>query len=239
VREAVVVADPSIASGANFVAGANRSGYHLRNVNFPRDFEADIVADIAEAYEGAPCGQCGAPLRAVRAIEVGHLFKLGTRYSEAVGATFRDADGEEHPVVMGSYGIGLGRLMAVIVEQHHDDRGIVWPPSVAPYDVHLVGLNLDDETVQAAAESTYRTLMDAGLAVLYDDRRESPGVKFSDADLVGVPVRLTVSQRSLAQGGVEVKRRAEPKAAVVPREELMARLQDTYLAVPGGEYEVL
>ncbi len=239
IQGATVVADPSIASGANFVGGANRPGYHYRNVNFPRDFKADIVADIASAYEGAPCGQCGAPLRAVRAIEVGHLFKLGTRYSEAVGATFRDAEGNEHPVVMGSYGIGLGRLMAVIVEQHHDDYGIVWPPSVAPYDVHLVGLNLDDETVQNAAEETYRALTEAGLAVLYDDRRESPGVKFSDADLIGVPVRLTVSQRSLAQGGVEVKARTERKAAVVPRGELMARLLDTYLAVPGGEDEVL
>lgn len=235
VRGAVVVADPSIASGANFVAGANKPGYHLRNVNFPRDFAADILTDIAAACGGAPCSRCGGPLRAVRAIEVGHLFKLGTRYSTAVGATFRDADGEEHPVVMGSYGIGLGRLLAVIVEQHHDDRGIVWPPSVAPYDVHLVGLNLDDETVQNAAEETYRALTDAGLAVLYDDRRESPGVKFSDADLIGVPVRLTVSQRALAQGGVEVKRRTEPKAAVVPRGELLARLLDTYLAVPGGE----
>jgi len=212
VRGAVVVADPSIASGANFVAGANKPGYHLRNVNFPRDFEADILTDIAAAYEGAPCSHCDAALRAVRAIEVGHLFKLGTRYSEAVGATFRDADGEEHPVVMGSYGIGLGRLMAVIVEQHHDDRGILWPASVSPYDVHLVGLNLDDETVQGAAEEMYRALMDAGLTVLYDD-------------LIGVPVRLTVSQRALAQRGVEVKRRAEKDVTVVPRAELNAMVR--------------
>lgn len=225
VRGATVVADPSIATGANFVAGANRPGYHVRNANYPRDFQADIVADIAAAYDGAPCARCGAPLRSVRAIEVGHLFKLGTRYSEALGATYLNASGAERPIVMGAYRIGLGRLMAAIVEQHHDDGGILWPASVAPFDVHLVGLNLEDEEVRRAAEDVYRELGDAGLDVLYDDRAESPGVKFADADLIGVPVRVTVSRRALKQGGVEVKRRGEKEVAVIPRDRLLIGLR--------------
>jgi len=222
VRGVTVVADPSITTGANFVAGANRTGYHVRNANYPRDFQADLFADIAAAYDGAPCGRCGSPLRATRAIEVGHLFKLGTRYSEALGATYLDADGTERPIVMGSYGIGLGRLMAVIVEQHHDDWGILWPASVAPHDVHLVGLNLEDEEVRHAAEDVYAELQGAGLETLYDDRAESPGVKFADADLIGVPVRITVSRRALKQGGAEVKRRGDKDVAVIPRSELVA-----------------
>lgn len=226
VRGATVVADRSITTGANFVAGANRPGYHVRNANYPRDFKADIFADIAEAYDGALCKQCGKPLRSTRAIEVGHLFKLGTRYSETVGATYLDAEGNAHPIVMGSYGIGLGRLIAVIVEQHHDDWGILWPASVAPFDVHLVGLNLEDDEVRAAAEGVYGELTGAGLEVLFDDRGESPGVKFSDADLIGIPVRLTVSRRALKQGGVELKRRGEKDVAVIPRDELMAAMRD-------------
>jgi len=225
VRGVTVVADPSITTGANFVAGANRTGYHVRNANYPRDFQADIFADIAAAYDGASCGRCGSPLRATRAIEVGHLFKLGTRYSEALGATYLDADGTERPIVMGSYGIGLGRLMAVIVEQHHDDWGILWPASVAPYDVHLVGLNLEDEEVRRAAEEVYAELQGAGLETLYDDRTESPGVKFADADLIGVPVRITVSRRALKQGGAEVKRRGDQSAMVIPRGQLLSALE--------------
>lgn len=225
VRGATVVADPSIASGANFVAGANRPGYHVRNANYPRDFQADIVADIAAAYDGAPCVRCGTPLRSVRAIEVGHLFKLGVRYSETLGATYLDASGTERPIVMGSYGIGLGRLMAAIVEQHHDEWGILWPASVPPFDVHVVGLNLEDEEVRRAAEDVYRELADAGLDVLYDDRAESPGVKFADADLIGVPVRITVGRRALKQGGVEMKRRGEKEVAVIPRDRLLTLLR--------------
>lgn len=215
-----VIADLSLTTGANFVAGANRPGYHFLNANYPRDFEADFLADVAAAYEGATCSQCDAALRATRAIEVGHLFKLGTRYSEALGATFLDVDGQAHPVEMGSYGIGLGRLMAVIVEQHHDDLGIVWPEAVAPFAVHLVGLNLEDDEIRDAAESTYRRLVVAGVEVLYDDRQESPGAKFGDADLIGAPIRLTVSRRSLKQGGAELKRRAERKTAILPLAEV-------------------
>jgi len=226
-RGAVVVADPSITTGANFVAGANRPGYHVRNANYPRDFQADVFADIAAATEGAPCPRCCVSLRSARAIEVGHLFKLGTRYSETVGATYLNAEGKERPIVMGSYGIGLGRLMAVIVEQHHDDFGILWPASVAPFDVQLVGLNLEDDEVRRAAEEVYEELQGAGMEVLYDDRAESPGVKFSDADLIGIPIRLTVSRRALKQSGVEVKRRGEKDVAVIPRGELLAATKRT------------
>ncbi|MDI7277226.1 MAG: proline--tRNA ligase, partial [Anaerolineae bacterium] len=138
-----VIADESVLSGSNLVAGANRPGYHYVNVNYPRDFQADTVADIAQARAGLACPRCGEILRESRGIEIGHLFKLGTRYSRAVGATFLDRDGEARPIVMGSYGIGAGRLMAAVVEQHHDEKGIIWPPAVAPFEVHLVSLGLD------------------------------------------------------------------------------------------------
>lgn len=215
-----VIADDSVRLGGNFVAGANREGYHLLNVNYPRDFEAEIEGDFALARAGDACPTCGAALTKARGIELGHLFKLGTRYSEALGATYLDADGQARPIVMGSYGIGTGRLMAVVVEQHHDEHGIIWPVEIAPYHVHLVNLGRDaDETTQAA-ETIYADLQAQGIEVLYDDRNERAGVKFNDADLIGVPVRVTVGHRGLAQGGVEVKRRDAGERAIVPLDTL-------------------
>ena len=220
-----VVIDDSITSSPNLVAGANETGYHLLNTNHPRDYSADLVADIASAEEGHACPECGCPLRAARGVEVGNIFKLGTRYSDALGCTFLDKDGQQKPVIMGSYGIGVGRLLACIAEAHHDEHGLSWPITVAPFQVHLVllrgkGTPLAEET----ADAIYTDLWTAGIEVLYDDRDDSPGVKFNDADLIGIPVRLTVSERALAQGGVETKLRRDQAKSIVKLEEIVPRL---------------
>lgn len=216
---ALVVVDDAIPASPNLVAGANREGYHLRNVNYGRDYRADLVAEIAAADEGSLCPECAHPLRAARGVEVGNIFKLGTRYSEALGATFLDRDGVSRPIVMGSYGIGSGRLLASIAEEHHDENGLIWPISVAPYPLHLVALaGKQGAAPQAAAEDLYLRLREAGLEPLFDDREASPGVKFNDADLIGLPLRLVVSERSLAGGGVEVGRRDRPGREVVSAE---------------------
>jgi len=221
-----VIADDSVLIGTNFVAGANRPNYHLRNVNYPRDFTADHLADIARAYEGAACNRCGSALRWTRGIEVGHIFKLRSVYSEKLEATFQARDGGVQPITMGCYGIGVGRTMASIVEQHHDERGIRWPVSVAPFAVHLVALNLDRAEVREAADALAAELAEAGLEPLYDDRDESAGVKFNDADLLGMPVRLTVSPRTLGQGVVELKRRTDEQATLVARGEVVGRVRE-------------
>jgi prolyl-tRNA synthetase len=216
---ALVVADRSARMGANFVAGANEDGYHLTGVNVPRDFEPDLEVDIAEAFDGAICGRCGqGALHVERAIELGHCFKLGTRYSEAVGVTYLDENGVAQPVVMGSYGIGLERLMAAIIEMHHDDWGIIWPQSVAPFDVHLVTLGKAPEHGELA-QRIAADLEAAGVEVLLDDRAESAGVKFADADLIGIPLRITISNKALEQNGVEVKWRHSKDRFVVPLDE--------------------
>ncbi|QIN85324.1 proline--tRNA ligase [Rubrobacter tropicus] len=211
----LVVADDAVPGSPNLVAGANQDGFHLLNVNHARDFEADVIADVAAAREGSACPECGAQMRAERGVEVGNIFKLGTRYSEAFGAGYLDRDGERKPVVMGSYGIGLGRLLACIAEEHRDEDGLIWPISVAPYAVHLV--SADD-----GADRLYEELISAGVEVLYDDRRESLGTKFKDADLIGAPIRLTLTTRSIEDGGVEMKLRRETGSRVVPVEGAVA-----------------
>ncbi len=217
--EVLVVGDPSIKAGGNFVAGANRDGYHLTGVNAGTDFTVTLLADVAQANSGHLCPCCDGALLAQPAIELGHCFKLGTRYSEAVGATYLDAAGDARPVVMGSYGIGVGRLMAAVIETHHDDHGIVWPPSLAPFEVHLLTLGTD-EAVHATAEAAYAQLQAAGVEVLFDERGESAGVKFADADLIGCPVRATVSRRSIKGGGIELKARRASECWVAPAEGL-------------------
>ena len=204
------IADESIRLGNNFVVGANKPNTHLQNTNFPRDFEVDVLADIALAKEGHGCIQCGTSLKAVRGIEVGHIFKLGTFFSEMLGARFLDQHGQERPITMGCYGIGVGRLLAATIEQNHDNKGIIFPPPISPYNVHLVALNLADSKVAQAAEELYRRLWEDGVETLYDDRtEESAGVKFNDADLLGLPVRLVVSPRSLSKDSVEIKPRRD------------------------------
>ncbi len=229
-----VVLDDSIPISPNLVAGANESGYHLLNTNYPRDYAADIVTDIAAADEGAACPDCGNPLKVRRGVEVGNIFKLGTRYSDALGCTFLDQDGAQRPVIMGSYGIGVGRLLACIAEAHHDEHGLTWPITVAPFQVHLVLLR-GKGTPQAeeTADKLYADLQAAGIEVLYDDREDSPGVKFNDADLIGIPIRITVSERALSQGGVELKLRREPTKVIVPLGEIDARLRSVIQSLQG------
>ncbi|MBS3750415.1 MAG: proline--tRNA ligase [Anaerolineales bacterium] len=227
--DVLVVVDDLIPESPNMVAGANEEEYHYLNVNYGRDYEADLVADIAAAQDGDLCPHCGSPLKEVRGIEVGNIFKLGTWYSEAVGATFQDNDGQEKPVVMGSYGIGSGRLLASIVEEYNDEYGLILPISVAPYQVHLVSLGKSSGggEVQAAAEELYQSLTAQGVEVLFDDRDESPGVKFNDADLIGVPIRLTVGARSLEKGSIEMKLRDEKERELIPEGEVLERVQKT------------
>jgi prolyl-tRNA synthetase len=197
-----VVADEMLRTG-QFVAGANRDGWHLRGVEAGRDYEARF-ADIRATKEDDACPVCGGKLRVHTAIELGHIFKLGTRYSVPLDATFLDEDGSEKPLVMGSYGIGPGRVIAAIVEQHHDANGIVWPAEVAPYDVHVVALQGAEEIALQAAEAYSAD----GLAVLLDDRVARPGEKFADADLIGAPIRITAGKKSLEDGKVDVRNRA-------------------------------
>jgi prolyl-tRNA synthetase len=219
-----VIADPSVVAGGPLVAGANRAGYHLRNVVYGRDWRATLVADIAQVRAGDQCARCGAPLTLERGVEIGHIFKLGTRFTEAFGANYLDQDGSAKPVVMGSYGIGVERMVQVIVEQHHDDAGIIWPAEVAPLQIHLIRLGKSD-AVRAAGDALYDELQAAGHKVLYDDREETAGVKFNDADLIGLPLRLLVSERLLAAAEVELKPRGG-EAIKVGRDELAARLAE-------------
>lgn len=217
-----VVVDSSVPEAGNLVAGANRPDMHLRNVYYGRDYTADMVVDIGSARPGDRCVHCDGTLTLARGIEVGHVFKLGLVYSERMGARYLGTDGLERPMYMGCYGIGHTRMIASAIEQSHDGKGIVWPAPIAPYDVHLVGLNLNRKLVAAAAEQLYADLQAAGLSVLFDDRAESPGVKFNDADLLGMPLRLTVSPRNLKQQAVEFKRRAEDGTWLVPLDETPA-----------------
>jgi prolyl-tRNA synthetase len=216
VKGAVVVVDSAAAQSPNLVAGANEEGYHFLNVNPERDYKADVVADITAAQEGDGCPQCGAAMRTVRGVEVANIFKLGTHYSDKMGAMFLAKDGKQRPIIMGSYGIGIGRLLGCIAEEYHDEYGLMWPVAVAPYQVHLVSLRGGE----AAAETLYSQLEQAGFEVLFDDREESPGVKFNDADLIGLPLRITVSKRSLESGGAEVKLRHEKERQLVALTEL-------------------
>jgi len=225
VKGVKVVADDSITLGSNFVAGANKPGYHFRNANYPRDFQADLMTDIALARAGDRCPKCGSKLSGSRGIEVGHVFKLGTFISERFGASFLDSDGKSRPIVMGSYGIGLGRLLAAIVEQSHDSKGIIWPLSVAPYQVYLCPLSLDKSAVAPTAERLYKELQEEGIEVLFDDRDDSPGVKFNDADLLGIPIRVTISPRTLEKKTVEIKKRSRKEAQLVPLVEVVTTLR--------------
>lgn len=222
---AVFVVDRWVAESANLVMGANRAGYHLRNVCCGRDYQPTVVGLIAAAFDGAPCAFCGAPLRLARGVAVGALRQLGTRYSDVLEARFTDAAGAAHPIVMGSYGIGSERLLACVAEEHHDARGLALPASVAPYQVSLVALARKPETWQAA-ERLFAALTAAGIEVLYDDRRGlSAGVKLTDADLRGLPLRVVVGERSLAAGGAELSRRGAAERRIVPQEQLGAALQ--------------
>ena len=224
-KGALVVVDDLVAASANLVVGANKEGFHLKNVNLPRDFSADHTVDLASAKAGDACLSCGGALRLEKGIEVGNIFKLGTRYSAALGAVYADDAGVTHPIVMGSYGIGVGRAAACIAEAHHDEKGLAWPAAVAPFDaqVALLGANKDPR-IEAAAGDLERAASAAGIELLIDDRAESPGVKFADAELIGSPWTITISPRSLDAGGAELTRRSDGERSIVALDQLLAHI---------------
>lgn len=191
-----IIADNRLLGANNMVSGANKDGFHNKNIDLERDAKIEGYFDLRVVQSGESCPHCNAPLKVVNAIELGHIFKLGTRYSQALGATFLDEKGEEHPIIMGSYGIGIERILACFIEQHHDNKGIIWKKPLNPYDVHLIGLNTNKfEDVKNTCESLYEELLSNKIDVLYDDRDESPGVKFNDADLLGMPYQIIVSKK--------------------------------------------
>ena len=227
-----VIADPSVVDARNLVGGANREGYHLRNLNHARDWSAATVADIGLAQAGSPCAACaGGRLIMQRGVELGHIFRLGEVYAEPMAAGVLNAEGERVLPVMGCYGIGLERLLAAVVQANHDEQGIVWPPSVAPYDVHIVAIGAEREDVGAALKRIEADLDAAGLSCLSDDRDERPGVKFNDADLIGVPLRITLGPRGLRDGEVELKARAETEPRRAPLSEAALAAQAALTAL--------
>jgi prolyl-tRNA synthetase len=223
---ALIVVDDLIPRSANLVAGANEHGYHLLHTNYGRDYQATLVADIVAASDGDGCPQCAAALRTVRGIEVGNIFKLGTRYTAATGGVYLARDGQEKPVVMGCYGIGSGRLLSCVIEEHHDAHGIRFPISVAPYHVYCVALTQREREpeVAAIAERLYHEAWQHGVEMLLDDRETTPGVKLNDADLIGLPLRLTLGPRSLKAGGAELKHRHGDETRIVPIDEVIPTL---------------
>ncbi len=219
-----IISDPTVMDLEHAATGANVADTHLVGVVPGRDFEPGQIADIRLARAGDPCPRCTATMVEMRGIEVGHIFKLGTKYSKAMKCAFLDAEGQEKPMIMGCYGLGVGRTAAAAVEQNHDDNGIVWPLPLAPYEVVLVLLNTDKEEVVAAADELYQKFVDAGLDVLYDDRSERPGVKFNDIDLIGFPVRVVVGKRGLAEGQVEMSLRRDGEKRMVPLADAIAEV---------------
>ena len=220
-HDCIVVVDSELPGQVNLVAGANKPNYHTKNVNYGRDYKADILVDLKTLREGDPCPVCSKPVKTARGIEVGQVFKLGTKYSESMGAYYKDENQKEKPIVMGCYGIGVTRTLAAIVEQHHDENGIIWPISVAPYHCIITLINPKDEVQRELAESIYTSLQGMGVEVLLDDRSERPGVKFKDADLLGIPIRITVGKLA-SEGQVEYKLRRDENKTVFSAEEAVA-----------------
>ena len=215
-RKVRIIIDESVAASSNLVVGANEKDFHYKNFNMERDLSGAEVADIATVREGDPCPVTGQPLEVKRGIEVGNIFKLGTKYTESMNCTFLDRNGKAHPMIMGCYGIGVGRTMAAVIEQSYDKWGPVWPVSIAPYHVHICALNLKKEGVSEVAEQIYAELCGKGVEVLFDDRGEKAGPMFNDADLTGIPFRVIISPKTIEQGGVEFKKRGEKEGEMLP-----------------------
>jgi len=211
-----IIADLAIKGRKNMVTGANRDDFHLRGVDVERDIRVSRWADLRSVKSGDGCPQCDGVLEVRKALEIGHIFKLGTKYSESMGATVLTEEGQEVPIVMGSYGIGIERIMASAIEQHHDEDGIIWPMSIAPFQVIITPVNIADQRQAEVAERLYAELTKAGIEVLFDDRAERPGVKFKDADLIGIPIRITLGPRKLAEGKVELTNRRSRESQDVP-----------------------
>ncbi|MBW2599237.1 MAG: proline--tRNA ligase [Deltaproteobacteria bacterium] len=224
-----IIADYSLMNMKNFVVGANREDHHIKNCNIGRDFEIKDYADLRIVREGDVCPRCGKELRIVRGIEVGHVFKLGVKYSKAMNATFLDRDGKEKYMIMGCYGIGIGRTAAACIEQSHDEDGIIWPMAIAPFQVIITPVNINDENLSKIAEELYNGLVADGIEVILDDRNERPGVKFKDADLIGIPIRVTVGAKSLAEGKVEVRFRKPGEVEKIPLEEVRGFITKTIM----------
>jgi prolyl-tRNA synthetase len=227
-----IVADESLTEGV-YVAGANKEGFHLKGVRPGKDFSPRF-ADLHVAQTGEGCAQCGNPLAVERVIEVGNIFKLGTKYSVSLGAVVLDESGKERPIVMGSYGIGPARIAAAAVEQRHDADGIIWPWSIAPFHVHLLSVNAKDRVQTGVAEELYDELGAAGVEVLYDDRDERPGVKFKDADLIGLPIRVTVGNAFIKEGLVEVRSRRDRTDRRVPKREAVVSVKELMRELSGA-----
>jgi len=224
-HDLTLVVDSELIGQKNLCAGACKKDLHLKNVNYGRDYEADIISDIKLIQENDPCPSCGEPVKIARGIEVGQVFKLGTKYSESMGAYYKDENQQSRPIVMGCYGIGVTRTLAAIVEQHHDDDGIIWPLSVAPYQVIITIVKTSDKTQMKEGERLYSELKKAGADVLLDDRDERPGVKFKDADLIGIPVQITVGRGS-AEGKAEYKLRRGSEKEEITFDEAIKRTVD-------------
>jgi prolyl-tRNA synthetase len=224
--EALVIADPSVRLGANWVTGANRADHHVAGANEGRDFRVDRWEDVVQAVEGDPCPVDGGGLLAGRGIVVGHIYQLGTRYSEPLKATFLDEDGTEQPYLMGCYGIGISRIMAAVAEQYHDDDGLTLPPQVAPYEAVVIATNMDQPAVVETAEGLYESLEQAGVEAVFDDREVTAGVKFADADLIGYPVQVVVGKRGVEAGAVDVKTRASGERAQVPLDGVVLAVRE-------------
>ncbi|HWP48270.1 MAG TPA: proline--tRNA ligase [Candidatus Limnocylindrales bacterium] len=221
-----IIADFAVQGMSNFITGANEADRHLKNVNLNRDFKVDRFADIRQAMEGDLCPRCETGrLKITRGIEVGHVFKLGTKYSKAMGATFLDADGKEKYIIMGCYGIGVGRTVAAAIEQNHDENGIIWPFPIAPFHVLILPVNMTDSRMVETAEKIYQELLAEGIEVLLDDRDERPGAKFKDADLIGIPLRVTVGNLVASEGKVEIKFRKTGEVEKVPVTEVTQRIK--------------
>lgn len=231
-HDCTIVVDSELPGLKNLCAGACEVDHHLLNVNYGRDYTGDIVTDIKVLQEGDPCPVCGAPIRHTRGIEVGQVFQLGTKYSDSMGALYKDEKQKDHPIYMGCYGIGVSRTLAAVVEQHHDEHGIIWPLSVAPYHVLIIQMKPNDEAQSALAEQLYQELQDAGAEVMLDDRRERPGVKFNDADLLGIPIQITVGRRA-GEGVVEYRLRREEDKKEMPA----AEAKEAALALIAAERE--
>ena len=229
-----IIADEALRGRFNLVTGANEDDWHHSGVDIGRDIDVSQWADVREVHSGEPCPLCGGELELWKGIEVGHIFKLGTKYSETFGVYVQDEKGDSHPIIMGSYGIGVERGMAAVVETFHDEKGIIWPVSVAPYEVIITVVRADDQPTIDAAERLYTELGAAGVEVLLDDREERPGVKFADAELIGIPYRVTVGPRGVEQGIVELTTRRDLSMEEVAIADVVGKLAELVTSARAG-----